>query len=291
VLSPASQFKIEWSAIDFNNTDPTEIMISVAYGNGRYQHIATTTDVGSYVWTLDGKWNRAESATVKIIARSSNGNKSEVVSRPFSISPGKVLTHDYSSGAGVDKFAYGSQTNSWSNIDGNPFPVSNQLTSTNYARLATSNALGGNDADTNRYIAPVPSPSNAESTHLFTFQLSTPVAKMAQLEVLWEGYGDFATQVELYVWDRVNENWGNGAGLAGVNRYMDSWAGNIDGFLTGAIRSNFSRYVDASGLIRFLVYTDRPGAVGSAGQGIETFHDYMSVQVKEIEFSRPVRMV
>lgn len=290
ILTPDSPFRIEWSAMDANNVDPVEILIYVSYGDGRYQQLATTSDTGSYLWNVSGKINRAESATIKIVARSASGSKTEVISSPFSISPGKVLTYDFSSGAGIDRFAHGSQTTSWASINGNPFPVSAQLTTTNYARLATSNAVGGNDADTNRYIAPVPSPISSESTHLFTFQLSTPVTQMAQLEVLWEGYGDFATQVELYVWDRVAQNWGDGAGLTGVNRYMDSWAGNIDGFLTGAIRSDFARYVDDAGIIRFLVYTDRPGAVGSPGSGVETFHDYMSVKVKEIEFSRPVRL-
>lgn len=290
VLTPGSQFNVEWSAMDTNNVSPAEISISVSYGDGNYRHLTSMSDTGSYTWTLENKIPRAESATIKIVARSASGVKQEVISQPFTISPGLVTNYDFSIGAGVNKFAYGSQTSSWSNVNGNLAPVASQLTTTNYAQIASSNASGGNDGDTNRYIAPIPSPiSTAESTHLFTFQLAASVDRMAQLDVLWEGYADFASQVELYVWDRVALNWGDGRGLSGVNRYIDSWAGNLDGLLTGSIRSDFSRYVDETGVIRFLVYTDRPGAVGSPGQGVETFHDYMRVTVKELDFRIPVR--
>jgi agmatine/peptidylarginine deiminase len=283
IATPGVPFKVEWSAMDTNNSDPVKIDIYLSYGpNNRFRHIATTTDTGSYLWTPNNRVTDATGMRFMIIATSSTGSTTEVESNPFSLSSGNLARYDFSSGAGVNRFAYGSQTASWSSINANPLPVNTQLTSTNYSRLATSNAVGGDDADTNRYIAPVPSPTSNESTHVFNFQLASPINQMAQLDVVWEGYGDFATQVELYVWDRVTQNWGDGAGLTGVNRYMDSWSGNLDGLLAGSIRSNFSRYVDESGLVRFLVYTDRPGAVGSAGSGIETFHDYMYVDVKEL---------
>jgi hypothetical protein len=281
ILTPNVPFKLEWSAIDTNNVDPDEIEIHVSFGpNQRYRYIDTVPDTGSYIWTPNDRVVSTNEATIMFVARSSTGNVTEVISQPFSISTGKIIKYDFTSGAGVNKFAYGSQTASWSNVNGNAFPVTAQLSAANYDRLATSNATGGN-GDTNRYISATPSPSSNESTHLFTFQLTSPLDHFAQLDVLWEGYANFCTQVELYVWDRVAQNWGNGQGLSGMNRYMDSWAGNIDGYLTGAIRTDFSRYIDPSGVIRFLVYADRPGAVGSAGSGIATYHDYMSVIVKE----------
>ncbi len=282
ILTPSVPFRIEWSAMANNNADPVRIEITVSYNLGAsFTRIASTADTGSYLWTPGPQVSCEPTVVIRLTAISASGTRTRVQSNPFSITSGDRVTHDFSSGSGVDRFAYGSQTGTWSNVNGNPLPVSSQLTSANYARLATSNAVGGNDADTNRYIAPVPSPSSNESTHVFTWQLGSPTSEMDQLDVLWEGYGDYSTQVELYVWDHVAQNWGDGNGLTGVNRYMDSWAGNLDGSLTGSIRSDFSRYVDESGLVRFMVYTDRPGAVGSAGQGIETFHDYMSVTLKE----------
>jgi agmatine deiminase len=286
ILTPATQYKVQWSAIDTNNTRPESVLIYVSYGDDDYQHITTTTDTGFYWWTLSSTVSRAENATVMVVAQSASGEKTEVISQPFSITPGRVTTYDFSSGAGIDKFAYGSQTNSWANVNGNPFPVTSQLVAANYTRLAASDASGG-VTDPNRYISPIPSPVSAESTHLFTFQITTPIDRIAKLDVLWEGFAAFCTQVELYVWDIEAGNWGDGQGLAGVNRYMDSWAGNIDGELTGSIRSEFSRYIDQSGVIRLLVYADRPGAVGSVNQGMRTYHDYIRVDVKELETSIP----
>lgn len=280
-FTPGVPVSIEWSAIDTHNVDPVSIDIMVSYNLGAsFTHVATTTDTGSYLWTPGSQVSCDPTVIIRVIATAANGKKTRQQSAPFSITDGSLSTLDFSGGAGVDKFAYGSQTATWANVNANSLPVSSQLTSTNYGRLATSNAVGGDDADTNRYIAPVPSPTSNESTHVFTWQLGSSTSELDQLDVLWEGYADYSTQVELYVWDRVAQNWGNGAGLTGVNRYMDSWAGNLDGLLRGSIRSDFSRYVDATGQIRFLVYTDRPGAVGSPGAGVETFHDYMSVTVK-----------
>lgn len=283
ILTVQSPYKIEWSAIDTNNVDPASIELSVSYNGGAYQPITTTTDTGSYLWTPS---QRASYATIKLVARASDNDLVEIVSERFSISPGAVIKYDFSSGAGVDKFAYGSQTNSWNAINGNSAPVGSVLSASAYAAMATSNASGG-DADGNRYIAPVPSPLANESTHVFSFEIAEPIGSIAEIDALWEGYADYCSQVELYVWDRVAQNWGNAAGLTGNNRYLDSWAGNADGQLTGSIRSDFSRYVDPSGVIRFLVYTDRtgtnPDTQHNAGQGIETFHDYMSVSVKQEE--------
>lgn len=282
ILTPNVPFKLEWSAMDTNNVDPAQIEIHISYGpNQRYRYIDTVADTGSYIWTPNDRIVDTEGATFMVVARSSTGNITEAISEPFAISSGGVVKYDFASGAGANKFAYGNQTASWTTVNGNSLPVTAQLSSTDYGRLATSNATGGT-GDTNRYISATPSPSSNESTHVFTFQLASPISRMAQLDVLWEGYANFCTQVELYVWDRIAQNWGNGAGLVGVNRYMDSWAGNIDGNLTGAIRTDFSRYVDPNGVIRFMVYADRPGAVGSAGSGIATYHDYMSVTVKEV---------
>jgi agmatine deiminase len=281
ILTHNIPFKLEWSAIDTNNVNPATIGIYFSYGSRTFYHIATTADTGSYLWTPGPTLARNTWGLLKFVATSSTGKTTEFFSNPVFITSGSPKRYDFSSGAGVDKFVYGLQTSTWSSINGNPFPVTTQLSSADYARLATSNAVGGN-SDSNRYIAPVPNPSSNESTHLFTIQLTSARDRLAQLEVLWEGYANFCTQVELYVWDRVLQNWGDGTGLAGMNRYMDNWAGNIDGYLTGAIRSDFSRYVDESGVVKFLVYADRPGVVGSVGQGITTYHDYFSVTVKEI---------
>jgi len=270
LLVKGTQQTIEWSAIDTGNVDPTEVSIYLSRdGGSTYEHITTTTDTGSYVWTVNGR--TTNNAIIKIVATAADNDQVEAFSQPFAITKGPATKYDFSTGAGVDKFAYGWQTSSWTSVNGNLAPVTSQLSAANYAKLATSNATGG-DLDANRYVAPSPS-SSSESTHVFQFTIAEAARRIAQLDVNWEGYADACTQVELYVWDLVAQNWGDGAGLTGQNRYMDSWAGNADGNLLGSIRSDFSRYVDESGTIRFMVYAERSGD--------ESFHDYMSVTVEQ----------
>ncbi len=284
ILLKGSQHKIEWSAIDTNNVDPTEIKIFVSFnGGGAYRHVTTTTDTGSYLWTVNGR--TTTNAVIKVVAKAADNDEVVAISDPFTITAGTATKYDFSEGAGVNKFAFGSQTSGWAAINGNTSPVGSALSAGNYTALSTSNATGG-DTDANRYIAPVPSPTSNESTHTFSFNLPESISDMDEIAVRWEGYADYCTHVELYVWDIVAGNWGDATGLSGNNRYMDSWAGNVDGTLDGYIRSDFSRYVDGTGTIRFLVYSDRtgtnPDTQHNTGQGIETFHDYMSVTVKQV---------
>jgi agmatine/peptidylarginine deiminase len=285
VVSPAggeywlkgTQQTIRWSAMDTGNTDPASIDVYVSYNNGAvYRHLATTTDTGSFTWTVAGR--ETDNAIIKVVATSSDGDQTAAYSQPFHIRTGTQHVYDFSTGAGVDKFGYGYQTLSWTgSVDNNPQPVTNQLTSANYAALAAS--------DNNRYIAPNPS-SNNESTHVFTFTISEATNFINELDVHWEGYADWCTHVELYVWDNVTQQWSDGNGLSGQNRYMDDWAGNADGNLDGALRANFPRYIDQSGNLRLLVYADRPGnepdSQHHAGGPIPTFHDYLSVTVKQV---------
>jgi agmatine deiminase len=269
---------IEWSAIDTNNTEPVslDIYYSPIGGPGGRKIASDIPDTGSFTWVPFGR--ESSNAVFRVVAKSGDGDQTVAYSQPFTIRTGTQNVYDFSTGAGIDKTGFGSQTSSWSAISGNPGPVGNPLSAGNYSSLSTSN--------NSRYIAPVPSPISNESTHTFNFNLSEPISSMDEIEVRWEGYADHCTNVELYVWDLVAGQWGDGTGLSGNNRYMDSWAGNADGNLIGYIRSDYSRYVDGIGTIRFLVYSDRRGAAPDSqhfpNDAPETFHDYMSVAVKQV---------
>jgi len=143
------------------------------------------------------------------------------------------------------------------------------LQSNAYARMAASDATGG-DTDPNRYRAPSPGVSN-ETTHIFEFVIAQEPQRIDDIEVLWEGYGNDAIQMELYVWDYTAGQWCDGRGQCGENRFMDNFAGNRDAELTGHIRSDFERFMDASGRMTVLVYGER--------NGDESFHDYIAVTV------------
>jgi hypothetical protein len=180
--------------------------------------------------------------------------------------------YDFSSGADANKWAWGHRTSSWASLDGirRPAEASTALPAIDpagYTRLATSNATGG-DTDTNRYRSPVPS---GNTTHVFEFLIDEDPAVIADIELVWEGYGDDCVQMEMYVWDHVAGQWCDGRGLCGQNRYADNQARNEDAVLRGRIRSDFERYVDGSGMLTLLVYGERTSQ--------ESMHDYVSVIV------------
>jgi hypothetical protein len=271
VMISGSVETVRWSATDTNNVDIPTIDLYYSIDDGEnWTLIDTVGNTGSYEWTVPNEFSAK--SLIRVVATSMDSDAALATSERFMISPGTQSTYDFAAGAGVDKWVYGSSTTNWTSIDGNSSPVVAQITSTNYARLATSNATGG-DGDSNRYVSPVPE-FGAESTHEFAFTLGENVNTIDELVMRWEGYADRCTQAELYVWNVTQQQWGDGTGfLLGQNRYLDSWAGNEDGELVGVIRSNFCDFVDANGTIRFLVYAERSQD--------PTFHDYASLTVKE----------
>ena len=270
---------IQWGA---NDTDNREIPIIVLYystDNGdTYNLIDTTTNTGLYDWTVPNVYT--DEALVKVVAVSDDSDEGEAVSSGvFQIKDCDRQVYDFSSGAGVDNFAYGYYTASWSNIDGNRTPVAIQLTSY-YDELAYSDATGG-DTDLNRYRAPDP-PNGYESTTLFEFTLKEDPSIIDDIGILWEGYSDQCSMMEMYVWDYDAGQWCDGENLFNQNRYMDSWAGNRDGYLEKHIRTDFSRFMDNSGVLTLLLYSER-GPDGSYVTYNPSFHDYISVTVSDIQ--------
>jgi agmatine deiminase len=257
---------IQWSAIDTNNTDPVQIQVFISPdGVNGWRHLGTTTDTGSLTVNVVGR--QSDNAVIKVVAKSSDGDETTAYSAPFVLRTGTEATYDFTTGGGVDKFGWGYQTSSWNtNVSGNSQPVATALSTSNYASLSVS--------DNSRYTATTPS-SGQESTHAFSFTLAEPISVMDDIEIRWEGYAQDTTQVELYVWDLVAQQWGDGKGLSGQNRFMDNWSGYLqDGDLVGHIRSDFARYVDSNGVIRLLVYAERSADT--------TYHDYLSVSVTQV---------
>jgi hypothetical protein len=271
LISGTSQ-TISWVASDTDNVAiPRVDLYYTLDGGSTYQSIGTTTNTGSYPWTVPQA--TTSQAKIKVVVTAADNDQAEAVSDDFfEISPGRQTVYDFKTGGGVDKFGYGYQTFSWSDVDRVRKPVTSELptlVTDAYAKLAYSDATG-DKFDPNRYICPTIT-TNYESTHVFEFTIGEDRDLIADIGLLWEGFADQCTQAELYVWDYMEGQWGDAAGLLGQNRYLDNWAGNRDGLLRGNIRSDFSRYVDASGQMTLLVYAER--------RNDETFHDYLSVAV------------
>jgi hypothetical protein len=73
------------------------------------------------------------------------------------------------------------------------------------------------------------------------------------------------------VWDVVENDWSDGSGLFGENRFLDNFAGNRDETFTGHIRTDFHRYIDGNGMFTLLLYAERSTQ--------ESFHDYIAITV------------
>ena len=187
------------------------------------------------------------------------------------IAQAPVALYDWSTGAGVDKWIWGSVSQNFLELSGLRYPptVSTELTAAQYAALAASDATG-NDSDPGRYISPVPT-GGAESTHVFDLVIAEPVALIRDLAITWEGYFDNCTQGELYVWDQVLGEWGDGAGNVGKDAFVSNWAGNVDEALTAHLQGDLSRVIDGAGHLTFMLYGDR--------KNDESFHDYVKVEV------------
>jgi hypothetical protein len=172
--------------------------------------------------------------------------------------------YDFSTGAGTNRWAYGSQSSNWSVLDGvrRPAAVGTELSGASYSALAAS--------DDSRYGSPVPG-FGAESTHIFEFTIEEDPARILDIGIHWEGYAADCTQAELYVWDDVAGQWCDGDGLCGENRFLDNFAGNRDGALEGHIRSGFDRYIGSGGILTLLLYAERSQD--------RTQHDYVAVSV------------
>jgi agmatine deiminase len=274
--------KIIWEATDTNNNelDYIDLFYSVD-GGDNYVHIDTVSDTGIYDWLVPNTFS--ESVKIKIVATSIDTDQGIATSNDvFKMVPANQTKYDFSSNAGIDKFAWGYQTNSWTSIDGNRKPVNSEidtLVTGAYVKISASDAMGG-DSDSNRYISTNPSYYN-EPTHIFEITLNDDISSIDEIKILWEGYADYCTQAEIYIWDYIEGQWGDGEGLFGQNRYMDSWAGNYDGILTKTIRSNLSRYIDVNGKITLLIYAER--GPSSYYPNCPSFHDYISLITTEIK--------
>jgi len=261
---------IEWVATDTDNNEIPQIDLYYSVDNGEnYEFIDSTNDTGFYDWIVPDIYTKQ--ARIKEVAISADSDQGDAESNDvFEICSANQSVYDFSSHPGKYNQCLGYQTNNWGIIDGERTPVTEEIDSLDYPKIAYSDATGG-DNDPNRYISPYPS---GGSTHIFEFTIQEDSSDIGDIEILWEGYADSCTQVELYVWDYIKEQWGDGDGLYNQNRYMDCWAGNIDGYLKKNIRSNFNHYINSkNGQMTFLLYAERAS--------YRSYHDFITLTITE----------
>jgi len=272
---------ISWEATDTNNTEIPQIDLYYSINGGlTYEFIDSISDTGSYDWAVPDVYS--EQAKIKVVATSVDSDLSESFSANFfQIASANQTIYNFTNGASIDNFGWGYQTSTWNgNIDGIRKPVSTEISSLvsgAYDKMSYSDANGG-DTDANRYVSPNPS-YYYESTHIFEFNIDEDPTEIDDIEIIWEGYADYCTQIEMYIWNYVEGQWCNGDGKSGQNRYMDNWAGNRDGFLEKHIRSNFPNYINIDGQMTLLLYAERgPNNYVTLNP---TFHDYLNIIVSD----------
>ena len=271
LLVAGESVDLRWTATDDVDITSVDLTYSVD-GGTTFPHVIATGEAndGQFGWTVPA--TLTTQAVVKVEAHDGAANSVAANSEtPIEISGAPQSVYDFSVNAGIDRWGFGNYTLSWTSLEGVRYPAtaSTQLAAANYLAMANSDATGG-DTDTNRYRSPTPS-SGRESTHIFEFTVAEDPSTILDLGLLWEGYGDTCLQMELYVWDNVAGNWGDGRGAVGENRYMANYAGNRDEELVGHVRTGFDRYIDPSGKLTLLLYAERPSQ--------ESFHDYLAVTV------------
>ncbi len=272
-------YSIKWAATDTYNRAIPQIDLYYSLDDGdTWEFITSTSHTGGYTWAVPNVASYL--ARVKVVATSVDALQGEALSsEAFEILPVEQSVYNFATGAGIDRWARGYQTWTWNgSVAGQLNPVTTDISSLQadaYDRIAASDA-SGSVADPNRYQAPVPT-SGYESTHTFRFTIATPPDEIDDIGLLWEGFANDCAQVELYIWDYYANNWSDGAGAFGQNYYVDSWAGNADGYLEGHIRADIQRYISATGQLTLLVYAERPGN--------RTYHDYVEVRVSTIALS------
>ena len=251
--------EVTWTSADDIGIISVDIYLSTDDGRSYSSQVSSevTDDGHQHWWPPDLE---TDEARIRVRVRDVEGHTTEAVSGRFSISRVKRKTYSFRTGAGENKWVSGHKTEGWLSVDGNRVPTEPGapivlFQKGAYSRIASSDSQAGSGEG--YYDSPWPG-LLAHSTHLFQFRLEEEPSSIADLTFRWEGYADRASQMELYVWDDFQGQWGDGKGLFGENRYMDNGAGLRDFRLEGTIRREFDRYLDRDESISFLLYSKRP---------------------------------
>lgn len=266
---------IRWAAEDDEEVTSVDIHCSMDGGVTFPYTIATGETHDGLFEGWVPPWKSSKDCVVKVTAHDGNLNATSDDSDAMYDHNFLEVTHyDFSSGAGVDKWAYGYYTDSWDqDLENNRLPAEcstevDQLDPNAYTKLATS--------DNVRYASQNPGSGN-ESTMIAVFKIKEMPRFVHSLEFLYEGYATSCQHVEIYAWDYATGNWGDGLGEYSNNNFMDNGSYQLDDrTMTGGIFEDPQRYISSDGEVTLLIYTDKANYV--------TFHDYLRLTVQSMPF-------
>jgi len=156
--------------------------------------------------------------------------------------------YDFSSGAGVDKWAYyGTDANGAppAITQGTLFPSYTEIASSNDVRYST----GGGSVTKDPY-------------HLFKFIISEASSTITNLTLCWEGYNDAGTS-NFYIWNFASSAWE----LLGSHTQTAT-----DGAVIVSKTTDFSNYINSSKCLYLC-------AIETSNSGITIYTDYIYVSV------------
>ncbi|MDY6966707.1 MAG: fibronectin type III domain-containing protein, partial [Halobacteriota archaeon] len=262
------------ATITWDTDEPSDSLVKYGTTSGLY---TDSTSDSAYVTSHSIGLSGLTSGTtyyyvVESVDPSSNSAQSAEYSFTTESKP-PITTYDAASGRSYFR-AYGTYSDSWSDVDGDggtlgtlPSECDTEISSEQsnaYTRLSYSDATGG-DSDANRYTNPDEGWGD-ESTMIIHIWIDEAVSDINELSFTWEGYGDGAHTLGLYVFNYDTNNWDGGQG-----GYKDSGSGNSDFLLEWSTTSGIDSYINGNNQLAFMILDT------SASEN--SFHDYAKLDV------------
>ena len=241
------------STAAFDSVEAAEVYVDGAlYGPiGSDGTLTMSLTAGSYQIHADkGTW--------------ANYTRSEKVD--MTVTPPITTTYDFTTGAGLDRWAYRYQTDA--KPAANDVPDIEFMSNTNpkkdqYVKISTDNRKMQSDStDLEGYYA----------AHRFVFDVAQPVEDILTIEVLWNGKGAHTDKKKsgatLYI--------RNGAGY----EELASTTSNKEVYLSAELTGGFGNYIDANGYLTVLVEQNSAQTVKGKKEYVSTLStDYVKVDI------------
>ena len=185
----------------------------------------------------------------------------------LTVTPPFTATYDFTTGAGLDRWAYRYQT------DAKP-PAANDVPDIEF--MSNSNPKKDQhvkvSTDNRKMQSDSTNAVGNYSTHRFVFDITQPVGDILTIDVLWNGKGAHTDRKKsgatLYIW--------NGTGY----EELDNTTINKEVYLSAVLTGGFENYIDANGYLTVLVEQNSAQTVkGKRSLVSKLSTDYVKVDI------------
>jgi len=180
-----------------------------------------------------------------------------------------LATYDFTTGAGIDKWAYRYQTDAKPAANGTT-PDIEFMNNTNprkdqYVKISTDNRKTQSDSTDMEYYY---------AAHRFVFNITQPVEDILTIEVLWNGKGAHTDRKKsgatLYIRN----------GTSGAYEELDNTTSNKEVYLSAELTGGFGNYIDADGYLTVLVEQNSAQTVKGKREYVSKLStDYVKVDI------------